>query len=198
MSRNAPRTFIAVPLEEKLRTRIVALQEELAGAGTDVKWVEPENLHVTLLFLGEVDLRESVEICRAVRRVTETISPFKLEPSGVGCFPNARRPRTLWAGAAEGHDELVHLHHAIEAELLELGGYRREERGYTPHITLGRIKTDDVTPELRTMIAGQADWSGGKQMVREVRVLTSELRSSGPTYTVLSREKLRGDGDEVE
>jgi RNA 2',3'-cyclic 3'-phosphodiesterase len=198
MSRNAPRTFVAVPLEEKVRARIVALQEELAAAGTDVKWVEPENLHVTLLFLGEVDLRESVEVCRSVRRVTGQIPPFPLEASGVGCFPNARRPRTLWVGTSEGHDELIHLHHAIEESLLELGCYRREERGYAPHITLGRIRTDEVTPELRTMIAGQADWSGGRQMVRDVHVLTSELRSSGPNYAVLSREKLRGNGDELE
>jgi 2'-5' RNA ligase len=196
MSRNAPRTFIAVPLEEKVRAKIVALQEEMTAAGSDMKWVEPENLHVTLLFLGEVELRESIEVCRAVRRAAEAISPFKLETAGVGCFPNPRRPRTLWVGASEGRDELIHLHHAIEAELLELGCYRREERGYTPHITLGRIKTDDATPELRTMIAEQADWLGRKQTVREVHVLTSELRSSGPTYVVLSREKLRvGEGE---
>lgn len=198
MSRNAPRTFIAVPLEEKVRAKIVGLQEEMSAAGTEVKWVEPENLHVTLLFLGEVDLRESVEICRAVRRVTEGISPFKLQIAGMGCFPNARRPRTLWAGVAEGHDELTQLHHAIEGDLLELGGYRREERGYTPHITLGRIKTDDVTPELRAKITELTDWLGGKQVVRDVHVLTSELRSSGPAYSVISREKLRGTGYEVE
>ncbi len=195
MSRNAPRTFIAVPLEERVRGKVVALQEELAQAGTEVKWVEPENLHVTLLFLGEVNLRDSVEVCRAVRGVTAELSPFAMEVSGVGCFPNLRRPRTIWAGVAGGQDELVQLHDLVENELLQLGGYRREERGYTPHITLGRIKTDDVTQELRTNLSDHADWSGGRQTVREVHVLTSELRSTGPIYTVLSREKLRGEID---
>jgi 2'-5' RNA ligase len=195
MSRNAPRTFIAVPLEEKVRARVVALQEELAQAGTDVKWVEPENLHVTLLFLGEVDLRDSVEICREIRGVTADLSPFAMAATGLGCFPNPRRPRTLWVGVSEGSDELLQLHDRIEAQLLKLGGYRREERGYTPHITLGRIKTDDVTAELRTALNEDSDWQGGRQTVREVHVLTSELRSTGPTYTVLSREKLRGDED---
>lgn len=195
MSRNAPRTFIAVPLEEGVRAKIVGLQEELAQAGTDVKWVEPENLHVTLLFLGEVDLRDSVDICRAIHRVTERLPPFAMTVSSVGCFPNLRRPRTLWVGVAEGNPELVRLHDLIENELLQLGGYRREERGYTPHITLGRIKTDDVTAELRTGLKDRADWPGGRQTVREVHVMTSELRPTGPTYTVLSREKLQGDGD---
>ena len=195
MSRNAPRTFIAVPLEEGVRAKIVGLQEELAQAGTDVKWVEPENLHVTLLFLGEVDLRDSVDICRAIHRVTERLPPFAMTVSSVGCFPNLRRPRTLWVGVAEGNPELVRLHDLIENELLQLGGYRREERGYTPHITLGRIKTDDVTAELRTGLKDRADWPGGRQTVREVHVMTSDLRPTGPTYTVLSREKLQGDGD---
>ncbi len=195
MSRNAPRTFIAVPLEEGVRAKIVGLQEELAQTGTDVKWVEPENLHVTLLFLGEVDLRDSVDICRAIHRVTATLPPFAMTVSGVGCFPNLRRPRTLWVGVAEGNQELVRLHDLIENQLLQLGGYRREERGYTPHITLGRIKTDDVTAELRTGLKDRADWPGGRQTVREVHVMTSELRPTGPTYTVLSREKLQGDSD---
>lgn len=195
MSRNAPRTFIAVPLEENVRARIVGLQEQLAQTGTDVKWVEPENLHVTLLFLGEVDLRESVDVCRAIRGVTETVPPFVMTAAGVGCFPNLRRPRTLWVGVAEGNQELVKLHDRIENVLLELGGYRREERGYTPHITLGRIKTDDVTAELRTSLKEQTEWHGGRQTVREVHVMTSELRPTGPTYTDLSREKLQGDSD---
>ena len=198
MARSHARTFIAVPLEDKIRARLVSLQEELGEAGTEVKWVEPENLHVTLLFLGEVPLRESIDVCRAVRGAVEKIAPFAMEPAGVGCFPNARRPRTLWVGAAEGHDDLIELHQAIESPLLDLGCYRREERGYTPHITLGRIKTDAVTEELRAAIQKQADRVIGRQLVREVHVLSSELRSAGPSYTVLSREKLRAASEPVE
>ena len=199
MARNSMRTFIAVPLEAALRARLAALQEELTAAGPEVKWVEPENLHVTLLFLGEVPLRESVDVCRAVRAVAQDLVPFHMSLAGVGCFPNLRRPRTLWAGAGEGRDELIHLHHALEGPLLELGCYRREEREYTPHITLGRMKSDDATPELLALLTDRAEWGGGRQPVREVHVLSSELRSSsGPVYTVLSREKLRGEAEDVE
>lgn len=192
MARRTMRTFIAVPLEEPLRQKLVALQENLSLAGNDVKWVEPPNLHVTLLFLGEVDARETLDVCRAVARVTAELPPFTLELGGLGFFPNPRRPRVLWAGLTEGAVEMANLHDALEGALMDLGCYRREERGYTPHVTLGRIKSDDLTPEFRAGINAATTWRGGRQPVRDVHVLSSELERSGPMYTVLSRCKLLG------
>ena len=188
MGRLKLRTFIAVPLDEALRRRIVALQEELAGG--DVKWVEPENLHVTLLFLGEVDALEVVEICRAVHQVAESTAPFALTAAGVGAFPNLRRPRTLWVGVEEGRAELVRLHDSLEEVLLELGAYRREEREYTPHVTLGRVN-GDAPPALRESLKRESDWHGGTLAVSEVHVMSSELTPDGPRYNVVSRERLR-------
>jgi 2'-5' RNA ligase len=190
MGRLKLRTFIALPLDDTLRRRVVAVQQEFADAGGDVKWVEPENLHVTLLFLGEVDALEVVEICRAVRGVVAPIKPFTLSASGVGAFPNLRRPRTLWVGVEEGREELVALHDGIEDALLKLGAYRREDREFTPHITLGRVH-GDATPELREALKRAADWHGGTQLLREVHVMSSELTPDGPRYNVVSREKLR-------
>src|SRR5439155_9603340 len=118
---------------------------QLGQAGTPVKWVEPENLHVTLLFLGEVDAREVLEVCKTVQRTAAVIAPFAIDVRGVGCFPNLRRPRTLWVGVGDGSAKMVGLHDALEGPLLQLGCYRREDRGFTPHVTLGRTKTDDVT-----------------------------------------------------
>ena len=190
MGRLRLRTFIAVMLQDAVRRRVAALREEFAVAGPEVKWVEPENMHLTLVFLGEVDALELVGICRAVRQVASAMPPFELGAAGVGCFPNARRPRTVWVGVEEGRAELVALHHALEDALLKLGAYRREERDFTPHITLGRLKEDDATPEFRALLKREADWHGGRQAVREIHVMGSELTADGPRYTVLSREKL--------
>jgi 2'-5' RNA ligase len=110
MGRLKLRTFIALPLDDALRRRAVALQQDLAEAGGEVKWVEPENLHVTLLFLGEVDALEVVDICRAVRSVAAETDQLVLGAADVGAFPNLRRPRTLWIGVEEGREELVALH----------------------------------------------------------------------------------------
>src|SRR5260370_1063747 len=187
MSRRTMRTFVAVPLDNAIRQRAVALQGQLGQAGTPVKWVEPENLHVTMLFLGEVDAREVLDVCRSVQNAAEAIPPFEIEVTGLGGFPNLRRPRTLWIGVGEGAAEMVGLHDALEGPLLELGCYRREDRGFTPHITLGRVKTDDVTEPLREALAELADSHGGRQPVTRVQVLSSELTAEGPAYNELSR-----------
>jgi 2'-5' RNA ligase len=188
------RTFIAVGIDKTIRDHAVTLQETLGRSGADVKWVEPENLHVTLLFLGEVDDRELPAVCRVVADVAAGLAPFEMSVEGAGAFPNARRPKTLWVGVGEGLEELVTLHDALEPPLLDLGCYRREERQYTPHLTLGRVKGEAGTDQLATALARRTDWQGGRVRVREVLVMSSDfsVRPEGPTYTVLGRGKLGG------
>jgi 2'-5' RNA ligase len=185
------RTFIAVDVGKAIRDRCVALQETLARAGADVKWVEENNLHVTLLFLGEVEDRATPALCQAVADCCAGHNAFSLIIETVGCFPNPRRPRVVWVGVGTGSTELIALHDALEPPLLDLGCYRREDRAYTPHLTLGRVKSERSTPALATALARQAKWHGGETNVREIHVLSSELTPQGPIYTVLSRAKLR-------
>ena len=118
-------------------------------------------------------------------------SAFTLGVETVGCFPNPRRPRVVWAGVGEGGPELVALHDALEPPLQELGCYRREERHYTPHITLGRVKSDGPAEALAATLAKKAKWHGGEIEVQEVLVMSSQLTSRGPEYTILSRGRLR-------
>lgn len=184
------RTFIAVDIGKTIRDRAVALQEKLAEAGSAVKWVEPENLHVTLLFLGEVDDRDVPAVCRVVAEQTLEHPSFRLSIERVGCFPNLRRPRILWIGVGAGTQELCAVHDSLEPPLLELGCYRREERKYTPHITLGRVKSDRPADKLAAALAQHAGWQGGEITVNEILVMSSELTPRGPNYTVLSRAKL--------
>ena len=184
------RTFIALDLGKPIRARLVSLQEQLTAGASEVKWVEPDNLHVTLLFLGEVDQREVIDVCRAVEQAAGSISTYSLTVGGVGCFPNARRPRILWAGVSAGAAETIALHDAIERPLLELGCYRREERRFTPHVTLGRIRGERSVPGLDKVIAKHETWQGGETTIAEVQVMSSELTRDGPKYTVLSRVHL--------
>lgn len=186
------RTFIAIDVGKPIRERLVALQDTLARATTDVKWVEPENLHVTLLFLGEVNDRDLPDICRGVATACRERAPFPLAVETVGCFGNPRRPRTLWVGLGAGTQELVELHDALETTLLDLGCYRREDRPYTPHVTLGRVKSDRPNDQLAAALAKKAEWQAGETTVNQVLVLSSELTSQGPVYTVLGRAKMEG------
>jgi 2'-5' RNA ligase len=184
------RTFIALELDKAIRERLVALQEELSRAAESVKWVEPENLHVTLLFLGEVDNREIPSVCRVISEGCSALSAFSLSVDAVGCFPNPRRPRTIWAGVGAGTQEVCALHDALERPLLDLGCYRREDRKYTPHITLGRVRSDRPTDRLAVALGKHAGWQGGQQTIREVHIMGSELTPDGPAYTVLGRGQL--------
>jgi 2'-5' RNA ligase len=184
------RTFLAVEVGRVLRGRLVELQEDLARSADGVKWVEEENLHVTLIFLGDIDDRDSIDVCRAVGRVCAAAPAFPMRLEGVGAFPNPRRPRTIWAGVGAGAAELVELHRGLEAALVDLGCYRREERQYTPHITLGRVKSDGPTDRLAEAIREHADWVGGECEVDRVLVMSSQLTPRGPIYSVLSTARL--------
>ncbi len=163
-----------------------------------MKWVGPENLHVTMLFLGEVDDRAVLEVCRAVGDGCRPLAPFTMNVETVGCFGNPRRPRTIWVGIGEGSEEVKALHAVLESRLLELGYYRREERQFTPHITLGRVKQDGSAKDLAPLLQKKADWQAGAVEVREVLVMASQLTPQGPIYTVLSRAPLQGSKKEAE
>ena len=186
------RTFIGIDIGGAIRASAVALQKELAKAGAEVKWVTPESMHVTLLFLGEVDDRELHAVCKAVKAVAAGEPPFPLRVSGVGAFPTARRPKVLWGGVADGAEPLARLHAALEAEMLELGCYRTEERGYTPHLTLGRVTTAEAGFALAAELPSRAAWQGGRTAVEEVLVYSGEMDRDGPVYTVIGRAPLTG------
>ncbi len=185
------RTFVGIDIDKPIRDRLVSLQTNLGRAGVEVKWVEAHNLHLTLLFLGEVDERQLIDVCRAVAGACAARPAFPLSVETVGCFPNPRRPRVLWAGVGAGAEEVVALHAALEPPLLALGCYRKEDRLYTPHFTLGRVKSEDApTDALAALLVKKASWHAGEMQVREVLVMSSEMSSKGPEYVVLSRAKL--------
>jgi 2'-5' RNA ligase len=184
------RTFIALDPGKAIRDRLVGLQKDLARSGTEVKWVEPDNLHVTLLFLGEVDMVDLPRVCAAISEAAGRYCAFPLSVEGAGCFPNPRRPRVLWVGVGQGRQEVCALHDDLEGPLLDLGCYRREERQYTPHITLGRVHSTGPGDSLPALLARQAGWRGGETTIDEALVMGSELKPQGPVYTVLARARL--------
>lgn len=184
--------FTGVNVGPAIRSNAAALQQSLAKCGAIVKWVEPENLHVTVNFLGEVDDRDLHGICRALATVGKQESPFRLLLSGVGAFPTPRRPKVIWAGIADGAESLMRIHAASEPRLLEMGVYRREERGYTPHLTLGRTKDEADGQLIANELSKYAEWHGGDCYVEELLLFTSELRREGPVYSVAARSPLSG------
>ena len=187
------RTFVAVEIGAAIRARAGQLIETLAAAGADVKWVEPQNLHLTLQFLGEVAVAEIPQVCAAVGRGTAAIGPFELEVRGAGAFPHPGRPKTIWLGAGSGQQQMIALHDAVEAALGKLG-FRKEHRRFEPHLTLGRVRSGGpAVTELGQALRGQADFQAGTCHVAEVVVFSSELQPAGPLYSALGRAALGGE-----
>jgi RNA 2',3'-cyclic 3'-phosphodiesterase len=185
------RTFIAVTASQEVRSAAVKLMNRLrlSSAAANVKWVAPENLHWTLQFLGDIDVRDIPEVCQAVATAALECEVFEVEVRGAGAFPSADRPRTLWIGAGQGTREMTVLHAAVERRLKKRG-YRGEERRFVPHITLGRAGRKGQPNSLAAELAEFADYDAGTMLVDEVTVYSSELGPDGPTYDVLARAPL--------
>lgn len=186
------RTFVAVEIDDAVREMAAELVRELSSAGGDVKWVAPENMHLTVKFLGEVDSREVHEVCRAVASAAEQVAPFSLEFRGAGAFPNIRRPRTLWLGAGEGSEALAGLAKRVEKALQQIG-YPKEGRRFHAHLTLGRVRRGGAKlARLGELLGQYADFEAGRTDVRKLVVFSSTLQRGGPAYDALARAELKG------
>lgn len=190
---NTVRAFVAVEISPDVRGKARRLIADLAGTTANVKWVEPENLHFTLKFLGEVPLLDVPQICAAVSKAVADLPPFDVQAHGAGAFPTLERPRTVWLGVDEGVEGMRQLHEAVERSLAPLG-FRREQRLFRPHLTIGRVRnsTRAGIHDLAERIAAQRKFAGGATDVCEVVVFSSDLRREGPSYEPLSHARLGG------
>lgn len=186
------RTFIAVELSAAVQRRAADLVERLRVSGARVSWVAPQNMHLTLKFLGDQSDEEIAEVCRAVGPAIQDMESFEFLCFGAGAFPANQRPRTLWIGVREGTAELQALQDRVEAALAPFG-YPREHRQFRPHLTLGRVRAGNVgLDELARLLAQAADWQAGCVAVDDVVVFSSLLQRDGPRYEVLARFPLEG------
>jgi 2'-5' RNA ligase len=174
------RTFVCIEIPESIRRQIGDLQNGLRRVEAHVSWVKVENIHLTLKFLGSISPARLAKVCEAVERVTRSRSPFDVEVSGAGCFPSRRNPRILWAGITISA-ELTDLHAALESELAKLG-FERESRKFSPHLTIGRLRSTNGSNSLADAIAKN---SLGSYIFsnRQVVVMRSDLHPSGSVYT---------------
>lgn len=184
------RTFIALELSEEIRRELTSDLSMLKRRAPLVKWVAPENLHLTLRFLGDIKENELAEIFDALEEtVAGTVPPFALEVFGFGAFPGWQHPRVVWAGCGDGAEEAISLAAAVEEACVDLG-YEPERRQFRPHITLGRVKLpadadglDDAVEKLERKNYGYFD-------VDAVVVYMSDLRRTGPVYSPMARIEL--------
>jgi 2'-5' RNA ligase len=188
------RTFIAIELDESLRRGLAATQNRLKRhiAPGSVKWVAPDGIHLTLKFLGDTPAGQVAEIAATLRAACSGFAPFEIVVEGRGCFPNFRRPRVVWVAVRDSGRMLASLQDAIERQVAPLG-FPTEERGFTPHLTLGRVaKNADhaMAAEVGRAVESVVVEQIGAQRVAAVSLISSDLRPSGAVYTLLASAPL--------
>jgi 2'-5' RNA ligase len=178
------RCFIAVGLPDGLRGEIDRQTGRLRKLDADVRWVPLENLHLTLKFLGNTPEKVIPEIEIRLQEVVGSVRGFEISFSGVGVFPSPRRPRVVWIGISEGAEAMRVLQGAVEEAVSELG-FEPEKRGFSPHLTLGRLRSQRGSGAVLKELDALKGADFGTMAVRGVSLLKSELSPSGAKYTAL-------------
>jgi RNA 2',3'-cyclic 3'-phosphodiesterase len=187
------RAFIAVEIDEAVRRRAAQLSRALAsaleqgGGRRSVSWVAPQNLHLTLRFLGEVDPATAEAVTG--RLAPPFVTPaFEVGLSGLGTFPPAGPPRVIWLAVSGGAKALSDVSREVDARLAGLG-LPTDERGFHAHLTLGRVKRP-TGPRLPDAIAAAGAADAGRCRVDHVTLFESRLSPSGATYCVIATSRL--------
>jgi RNA 2',3'-cyclic 3'-phosphodiesterase len=182
------RSFIAIELPEGLRKELGQLQAKLKTGGDFVKWVSPDSIHLTLKFLGDIAEDKVPEITGGIREAAAGISPFTLNMEGIGVFPNLKRIQVVWVGLTGDLGKLLDLQKKIEENMFLLG-YPEEEREFTPHLTLGRVRYQPPPADQQKFaqaVSGTVFRSQNKIEVKAVNLMKSRLTPQGAIYTELS------------
>jgi len=183
------RSFIAIELSEEAKEGLARLRKKLEkDEHKFVKWVDPGGIHLTLKFLGNIPSKQVTDITKAIEEAAQGISPFHLEISGIGAFPNLKQARVFWVGIGGELDKLSRLQQNIDSALAALR-FAKEERPFVPHLTLARIREGASPLERRSfgeLVGSTAFEDKYPVEVETVRLMRSQLTPAGAIYTCLS------------
>lgn len=183
------RSFIAIELPEETRQKLAAIQEQLSQSRAGVRWVRPTSIHLTLKFLGNIHPTQVDDIAAAAAQVIGEDSPLTLCAAGLGAFPSQRKPRVIWVGLRGEVERLAKIQTDLE-KVLEPLGFAREERGFRPHLTLGRVKDRRRLQPLIEALSKLEIPEFNSFDVDEIILYKSDLRPTGAIYTKLHRMPL--------
>lgn len=184
------RTFIAIFPPPEVRESLLLAAHDLPVEG-NIRWSRPENVHLTLKFLGDVPQENLEGIRDVLARVCGRHAPFEAATSGFGAFPSARKARVVWADVTEGCDPLRALSEDLEISLGSLGFSRESRRVFRPHVTIGRARGRPVRLE-----AAETTARGERFPVREVVLVRSVQGDNGAAYSTLAAYALSESGDQ--
>ena len=186
------RTFIAIELPEPVKEALHGLNGRLRDSGARATWVKPENMHLTLRFLGEVEAERVEKLAAILTDACQGKPPFTLAVRGIGAFPNPRKPEVIWAGAEPLEGPLAEVRIAAENAARAIG-LPPDDKAFRAHLTLARLRDRraakalevggwTVGSRLREYLERERDFAAGEFTVRSVSLFSSELTPHGPVY----------------
>ncbi len=180
------RGFIAVDI--CVFPRLVEFGKEIKKTGANVKLVEPENIHITLKFLGDAEEEQIDEIERIMKDAVKEINSFHIQLKGAGVFPNQNYIKVIWIGIEHG-EEIATIAHKIDEQFSRLG-FKKEKRGFSPHLTVARVKSAKNKEKLLQIIEKYKDVELGDIEINSIKIKKSDLTQKGPIYTTLREIKI--------
>ncbi len=180
------RTFVAVNLSLEIKEYLASLRDNINIPETKIKWVEKNNLHLTMKFLGYVSLEQTELIKSTLKEISSQYSPFIIKLfSDMGMFPTYKMPRIIWVGIKEGISELKGLYNYLENNLFNKG-FPREDKDFSGHITIGRVKfIEDKTNFIK--IVKRISVNNLSQEVGSIDLMESKLTPNGPIYNITAK-----------
>ena len=183
MSEDQVRSFVSIDLDDQqILSRVGSITSSLQAIGGDLKPVERENIHLTLKFLGNVSSSRLSEVKTSLHQLA--FPAFTMEIKGAGAFPNLNHMTVIWVGVNEGWSQVEQIYEHVE-KLLSPLGFRKENRPFSPHITIARVRSGRKRDETANFLQQLNDESFGSFIVDKVRLKQSILSSSGPKYSTL-------------
>lgn len=186
---NFIRCFIAIELCEAIKNLAQNIQKDFKKLDCDIKWVEPKNIHLTLKFLGDVGISKIDSIIASIKQTLENSSAFSTETAAIGAFPKINYPKVIWLGLKDEQKFIEGIYLSLENSLHEIG-FSKEERGFSPHITIGRVRSNRNINLLSQKIIGYKAPEPIIQPINNVTLFKSTLTSNGPIYEILNVIKL--------
>lgn len=185
------RAFVAVEIGDEVRGGIARLQRDLKEVGAKVGWVAPENIHLTLVFLGNIFQAKVGPLGAAMDAVAADFELFRMEVSGAGFFGSAASPRVLWVGIAGPNAPLAAMQGRV-VEAVKALGIPVEERAFKPHLTLGRVRSKHRAVELTSALGSAKNTAYGSVEIRRLLLMQSHLEHQGVRYSILHESALKG------
>jgi RNA 2',3'-cyclic 3'-phosphodiesterase len=186
------RCFVAINLDERLKRDLYHATEELRDMQCDVKWIPMENVHITLKFLGDTPEEFIPKIGERLAAVSGTHTPFSMKLHGAGVFPDRRRPRVVWIDILDS-DELTKLQKKVEESLVFIG-FKEDNRPFTPHLTIGRVRSPKGNASLVRMVETLKENDFGIIKVEKISLMKSDLKPSAAQYTSVAEYYLWKEG----